>query len=419
MWLALILFLALPVQEEVTLSPDPAVAGKPLEIRVSAGGKAERVHLSNPFGSWRIEVEIVDGKGTVNLPADIPVLLVGFPQGERVDFPHSVHLVNGPDSRPTPEGYFWHGYLLGGLPAPFPAETTDLEAALASAREAARLRPDLLTTRELVWRIRAASTSDAATFLTGVDGELAADPSGRLALAAMRVHSQLGDSDGAQAIAEKYKTMVEPIASLEAGKWSEIISGGSAGARLEKIFRFITLDPFSDFMPQCFQILAPTYSALGDHRSTAVFGLLSLRITPDDAMTLNGVAFAMAEGEFDMERGLQLADRAVEILFQPGRLKKPPQFSQSQWQRELNHARAAGLDTKGWLLCKLGRWREAEDAFNMAIALESSDEYYLHLGITFMRQGKKEEARRAFNSGLRLGGNQRRRIETELTRLDK
>jgi tetratricopeptide (TPR) repeat protein len=189
--------------------------------------------------------------------------------------------------------------------------------------------------------------------------------------------------------------------------------------RAGKLHDWLFEDPLCDFGPQCLQILAATYSAFKDYRSTALYGLVSIRATPEDAMTLNGVAFAMAEGNFQLERGLLLANRAVSILRNPIRLNKPPRLSESRWQRELKHALAASLDTKGCLLTRLKRWDEARAAFEEALKLEKSDEIYYHFGLMLKEKGDLNEAVRMLREGLKFTGPKRTEIQMALEELEK
>ena len=406
---------------ELALRPDPPVAGRVLAIEIAPGQAVSELHLSGPLASWRRRIEPAAGEAVeVALPDGLPVLLVGAPQegGNEFEFPHTLRLVHGEDGRPLPGALFWQGYLLGGFPAPLAVEGADDAAALRAAEAELERDPEMLVARELLWRLRARAAADHEEFLNAIDAELAHSTSGRLALAALRVHRALGDPEGAQALARRYSGFVEPILQLEAGRWAAIVGTASPFERIELVHRWLDVDPFSDYLPRCLQILAATYSEVGDYRATALFGLVSLRLSPDDAMTLNGVAFAMAEGEFELERGLVLAGRAIDLMRDAGRFSRPPELSESRWRREMVHARAACRDTRGWLLTKLRRWREAREAFGAAIRLEMSDEFYLHLGLMLIARGSPEEARTALRQGRRLGGSHRREIEEALASLE-
>ena len=405
--------------DDIILQPNPPVAGGELTISVS-GVVGQVISLADPLGWWRAELPIGNKTHlTVTLPDEIPVLLVGIRLSDEVEVKHRIVIPRDADGAEPAGSLFWQAYLLSGYPAPFPVDETDQSEALSLASRASENEPEKEVAKELLWRLQAGTVEDKEAFLERLRDELADSRSGRLVVAAMHVHHQMGRIQEARVISERYKELVEPLIREESQRWAEIISARDARDRLEKIHRWIAEDPLSDYVPQCIQILAATYSALEDYRSTALFGLLSLALTPGDAMTLNGVAFAMAEGEFQLERGLTLANQAIDILANSDRLSKPEQISKVRWRDELRYARAACLDTKGWLLTKLGRWQEAADSFDAAIELERVDEFFLHKGLMFLGQGREAEARKALREGLKISGRHRRDIEAALDKLQK
>jgi tetratricopeptide (TPR) repeat protein len=414
---ALLLMLAAIAPPDLAIEPEQPIAGQPVKISFEQGGGY--VHLASPFGAWTLEREAAGTSISIDLPADLPVLMAGLHRGEEVEFTCHAWPVRGTDGKPVRRAQFWMAYLQAGFPSPFSIVERDPGAALNAVRAEAERLPEDAVVRELLWRLEAGAAEDKVEYLGKMEGELGGSPTGRLVLAAARVCHQLGYPTDSAAVAGKYKEQVLAQQHAEAARWSGIVGLRDARERARLIHQWLEEDPFSDYVPSMLQILAATYSEMKDYRSTAVYGLLSLRISPDDAMTLNGVAFAMAEGDFELERGLMLVTQAITILQNPDRLNKPPQLSENRWREELNHALAASFDTNGWLLTKLQRWDEARQAFNAAIALERQDVYYLHLGLMSIEQGDKAAAVEAFRKGARLGGPNRLRIESELSRLNK
>jgi tetratricopeptide (TPR) repeat protein len=401
---------------DLAIQPEQPVAGQQVTFTFEQGGGY--IHLASPFGVWNLDRRIEGTSISVDLPVDLPVLLAGTHEGAEVEFSHNAWPVQAPDGKPAGRALFWMAYLQAGFPSPFPVER-DEAAALKAIKEAVELSPDDPVVLELLWRLEGQAAEDKAAFMRGVLAELPATPSGRLALAAARVYHQLGMPAESATIAARFKEQVLAQQQAEAGRWASIIGTRAARSRAEAIQQWLEEDPFSDYVPSLLQILAATFSEAGDYRATAVFGLLSLRLMPDDAMTLNGVAFAMAEGGFELDRGLTLAAQAITILQNPDRLNKPPQLSESRWREELNHALAASLDTKGWLLTKLRRWDEALQAFGAAIELERQDIYYLHMGLMLIERGDRDGAANALRKGAALGGPNRLKIESEISKLGK
>lgn len=408
----------------VTLAPEQPVAGQRLTVAASPGSGERLLSLAAPFGEWRFSVRVpaAGGSWQVDLPKDLPLLLIGMGEGDDLVLPHRMVAVRGAEGAPARRGPFWQALLTTGFPSPFPVAEVDLERAAALANEAVLTDPDYLPARELLWRIQSqqAKTAEARTaFLKAIDGELGAAPHGRLVLAASRVHLMLGDNEGARALETRHKERLQPIVQAEDQRWQQIVSTGAPAAQIRLIHAWLTDDPLSAWASQLLQILAAAYAGVGDHEATAIFGLASLRMTPEDAMTLNGVAYAMAEGGFMLERGLLLADRAIAILRNPVRLQRPPQLSETRWKQELSGALAASLDTRGWLLTRLQRWKEAETAFTEAIGIRERDEFYYHYGLMLKAAGRPAEARKTLEKGHRLAGPNRGRISIALDELGR
>jgi tetratricopeptide (TPR) repeat protein len=423
---ALLLVCAALVAQDAsfTLSPQQPVAGAALTVTVAAGEEGRLLSMASPFGEWRFTTRVTSAGGSwrVDVPRDMPLLMIGVGAGDELVLPHRAVTVIAEGGMPAKRGYFWRALLTTGFPTPFPVAEVDAAAALELAREAILRDPDYLPARELLWRIQAlrATSPEAKTaFLTNLDSELGSAPAGRLVLAATRVHLMLGDAEGARALETRHKVRIAPIVLAEQKRWQEIVGAGAPEVQKTRLHAWLSDDPLSAWTPQCLQILAAAYAGLGDHENTAIFGLASLRMTPEDAMTLNGVAYAMAEGGFMLERGLLLADRAIAILRAPNRLQKPPQLSEARWKQELNGALAASLDTRGWLLTGLQRWREAESAFQEALTLGERDEFLYHYGVMLKGQGRTAEARKILERGHRLGGPMRARISAALDELGR
>ena len=415
---ALLMALALSAPADIVVEPNPPVAGAEVTISIP---EAEGLVLlvSDPLGGWH-EEHVIDGDDlSFTLPANVPLLLVGVCDGD--GFPQTCRAYPVVDAagKPLPRSQFWQAYLHSGYVSMCGMEGADRAQALRFAEAAVEADPADSVARELLWRIQAENEGDHAGLLSRIDEEIAGGNNGRLVLAAARVRHVLGDDAGSASIATRYSSAIGAVQAAESARWADIVSTSDPKERSAKINAWMAEDPLSDFMPQCLQILAATHSAIGDYRSTAMAGMISLQVMPDDAMTLNGVAMAMAEGGFQLERADVLARRAVEILRQPGDLRKPPQLSERRWREELQHALAAALDTRGWVLTKLERWEDARSVFEEAIAIERNDEFYLHYGLMLEASGDVNAAREMLRKGARLGGAFRLRLESELARLGR
>jgi len=106
-----------------------------------------------------------------------------------------------------------------------------------------------------------------------------------------------------------------------------------------------------------------------------------LDLQPDNATALNNLGYLWADQGVNLEKSLELIDRA---------LKQEPD-------------NPAFLDSYGWSLYQLGRLSEAEDYLNRAKELLSTDpDVYHHLGDLYFKQGKLKLARQSWQKALEL-----------------
>ena len=104
--------------------------------------------------------------------------------------------------------------------------------------------------------------------------------------------------------------------------------------------------------------------------------------TPDFSPALNGLAYRFAMDGVQLDRALDLVDRALE--------QEPDS--------------AAYLDTKGWILYKLGRFDEAIRWLTRSSESEGGayPVIFDHLGDAYHQQGKTQEAKRAWQRASEL-----------------
>lgn len=421
-FLLLLLALINPAVDDIVTSPSPAVAGQELVITVPESSSGKILSLASPFGSWQQDIKL-QGKTEIKviIPKSLPLVQVSLAQPNDFESLYKIVPLVNRNGENQPGSKFWQAYLLAGFPSPFPVEINQ-EKALILAAQAYSDDPDNLINLELLWRLQAKEANDndkRDLFLDEVDKKMTASPSGRLALAASTVHLLLGDPQGASVINGAQSNLIAPVQQIFQDKWRDIVTTPSLARRTARFQSWLEEDPFNPLGSQVVQILAATFSARKDYLNTARFGILSLRVIPEDAMTLNGVALAMAEGEFQLERGLMLSERAVSILNSPDGLRKPAHLDQQQWNRELINARAAAIETKAWLLSKLKRYSLAKQNFDLSASMHPTDELYLHYGKMLIDQKNTVEARRILNKGLQLNGPRSQEIKMVLRNLGK
>jgi tetratricopeptide (TPR) repeat protein len=99
---------------------------------------------------------------------------------------------------------------------------------------------------------------------------------------------------------------------------------------------------------------------------------------PDSSMLLNGLAYVNAELGIKLDEALVLVDRA---------LKQSPSSPEIQ-------------DTRGWVLFRLGRLHEAEEWVQRSLGAREDPDVREHLGDILSAQGRRGEARAAWQAAL-------------------
>jgi tetratricopeptide (TPR) repeat protein len=107
----------------------------------------------------------------------------------------------------------------------------------------------------------------------------------------------------------------------------------------------------------------------------------ALQLDSSKSLILNNFAYSLSERGLQLDRAYRMADRAVEA--------EPENTSY--------------LDTMGWILFKLGRYREAESFVKKAIAKgEASAVVYEHLGDIYFKLDDKAQAIEHWQMALKL-----------------
>jgi tetratricopeptide (TPR) repeat protein len=120
-------------------------------------------------------------------------------------------------------------------------------------------------------------------------------------------------------------------------------------------------------------ILIALASVLGDdekHDAAEEVLRAALKLRPNDARLLNDLAYQYADRNVRLEEALQLAEKAL--------------------KREPNNPGI--LDTRGWVLYRLGSLKQAEVDLRKAVADEASPVRLAHLGDVLSALGRREDA---------------------------
>ncbi|MFH0881497.1 MAG: tetratricopeptide repeat protein [bacterium] len=117
-------------------------------------------------------------------------------------------------------------------------------------------------------------------------------------------------------------------------------------------------------------------------KAESVYGR-ALALAPEDPQVLNNFAYMLAVSERHLPDALTYIQRALEL--QP--------------------ENASYIDTKGWILFKMGKAQEALEVLQKAVDLDDSNPEILdHLGDVHAALGDREAAKRLWSAALEKGG---------------
>lgn len=135
----------------------------------------------------------------------------------------------------------------------------------------------------------------------------------------------------------------------------------------------------------------------GNNKEAYKYYERALKLAPDRAMLLNNFAYYLSEEGKELERALRMATRANELTPQSATI----------------------LDTKAWVLYRLGRYEEARELMRQALVMdaEGSAELFLHYGDILFALNEYFMAKTYWQRALEAGADGRK-LEERLKRLE-
>ncbi|HUO09586.1 MAG TPA: tetratricopeptide repeat protein [Phycisphaerae bacterium] len=129
-----------------------------------------------------------------------------------------------------------------------------------------------------------------------------------------------------------------------------------------------------------------------------------LKIVPDDIESLNNLSFMLADNMKNPKEGLVYATRAAKIL--------------RQGEDSIAFVNNGNVyDTLGWVEILNGDTDAGIRDLRRAIQSEPSTIAYYHLGRAYQKAGRKDDARKAVQDGLKLASGQNDPMESQLVAL--
>lgn len=205
----------------------------------------------------------------------------------------------------------------------------------------------------------------------------------------------LGDAQGAADVAKRYELAVRADDAEAAERWRTQLASGTGEELLALASADERLERFAEALPLLERALAadPGSSELRFRTATALertgrfedsvrtFAALIVS-EPDHAPALNYLGYMQIERGAEIEQGLALVRRALQVDPNNG----------------------AYVDSLGWGLYRLGRFAEASEVLERASRLLPNDSTVLeHLGDALLAQGARDRARDAYRRALALG----------------
>jgi tetratricopeptide (TPR) repeat protein len=246
-----------------------------------------------------------------------------------------------------------------------------------------------------------------------------------------RFYAAVGEKRGAKRVAEQLKTLDEEwISPVSRNPYASPLRGGELDpesiefiqtlqvlrelnsedpkARLKHLVELQDAVPSDPRMIAYYQReLAFTlrHSSVDDRAGSRAAIRVAWQATPEDPSVMNELAYMSAVDGVDLEESLNLVDGALErLLGQPFEPLSIP-FGESFADFEIARGETAGayLDTRGWVLFKMGRYEEARRDLELASLMTRDGTVQAHLGRARHALGNAKGAFHHLVRGLALG----------------
>jgi tetratricopeptide (TPR) repeat protein len=192
--------------------------------------------------------------------------------------------------------------------------------------------------------------------------------------------------------------------------WAE----ADADLKIKNAEEFVKAYPQSELKIYAFQAEMQSYQVKNDFAHMRDFGERILEIDPNDIPTLIALATALPERtqDTDLDKDQKrtaaegYAKRALEQIDKMGKPADPAQAA--QWDERINDARSQAHYALGLVALQRKSYPQALDEMTLAAKLQSPSQpdpiLYWRLGLTYEFNGKRDDALRAYEKSVSLGG---------------
>lgn len=132
-----------------------------------------------------------------------------------------------------------------------------------------------------------------------------------------------------------------------------------------------------------------------------------------DGNVYNSLAWGLIEKGEQLEKAVGWAKKGVELLKNPDPASKPPYLSQSQWKKSQQSSLGMILDTYAFGLYQLGKYAEAQGAYEEAYALTKGEQPDINQRLVdcYVKNGNFSKAISTAEESIRSGKSNEKLVE--------
>ncbi|MBI5193306.1 MAG: VCBS repeat-containing protein [Nitrospirae bacterium] len=190
--------------------------------------------------------------------------------------------------------------------------------------------------------------------------------------------------------------------------FEELLREKDAVKRLAKIDEFMKTFSMSREHVYLENVMRLNIAAgeLNDKELLYKYGEDWIRNDPDNRRANFIVAKNYVDSDIALDRAVDYLKKALTLIKEPDPADKPEFYPDAEWYKDLKKSESVYYDTLGWAYYKLGRYRDAERAYNMGEKYNDfNSSLYYHAGVLEEKEGKIEDALFSYINALKAGEN--------------
>jgi tetratricopeptide (TPR) repeat protein len=393
-----------PMAESAALAQADEITLQALVVRSEGMPILKEIPLQRKEGMWQASFQLSEEKAQA--------LIFKFVSGDKTDDNGSRSwnvMVVGKDNLPVRGALLWHGQFLNSGSYMGYQGQKDPAAGMADMRRELEYYPDNIRAYAALWSAElSARPGDETKNLVRkkVEAVYEAQKNNQEALVTLfGWMMRVGDKDKAEAARKTWMAKDPKGKIAETVRQSEVFAQRDPEKKAELIDKFL-----ADFPKKPADASMYWANLLNAYLQTKDFDkvdkLLEKQESPSSS-SLNSMAWAVIEKgdkKPELEKAVAWARRGIEIA-KSGREEKPSYMPQSQWKESRDFSLGMITDTYALGLFKIGKRKEAEDAYAEAVGLTGGkeigiDERYLEACVA---NGNNEKAVSAATGFLQEG----------------